>query len=613
MGQQPSAPGRSQHVADTSGLASMLGASVPNINSSSQYNPNQLGGPTTPTTTSPNTPYNNNTGGNNPTPIVVAPPPTDPLLISLNDLAQILAQFNEDPLINLLDEISRHYRELQFGNLKKYLNVPKYASDWLEGGGDRGGGGLFGGGSFGGSGLDDEDDLGVSYNTNSAYTVWLTALKDRQIPRFIKKLEKFKDHSGRKPNISFNVQMSTSSTQNSLRRASSFVGAQANQRPSYVVDMDSKQRYYEVRNEMVIILTHVLEEIKDLRECIEQKRKSEATLGANSTISDSINVAPLFNEFDFEKQWWEQKIGLQNFSVRKKGFIDAVEETFAHLKTKWDIDLLEEISDPTCDGVVSVTDLKNVVRWFGSIFRWQSDELKLRSIAAKEEYAPLNFLPHFWGSLTGMDAQDLLRNEEPGTYLIRFNECEPGTLCLSSVQEEVGSTEENGHGFFSSRQVYHFVLRRTKTDKEGACYYLCDADKAGKFKTITELVDKCYFLTFKYPYVNDELKSASITKKREVDVLSALRFYSSEHDDSTPYPFVIYKGKFTTAKKDSDVNKQKTLSISSKSKALDRNSSSGNLNSSTNSLPSLTRAEGSSSSIPRVETGKEEIIDLGDE
>lgn len=313
------------------GLGTILGASsLPNIHATSQHNP-AMG---TMTPNSPNVSFNNNnnnnnmnTGGNNPTPIVVAPPPTDPLLISLNELAQILVQFNEDPLIYLLDEISRHYRELQFGNLKKYLNVPKYASDWLEGGGDRGGGGLFGGGSFGGSGLDDEDDddLGVKYNTNSAYTVWLTALKDRQIPRFIKKLEKFKDYSGRKPNISFNVQMSTSSTQNSLRRASSFVGAQANQRPSYVVDLDSKQRYYEVRNEMMIILTHVLEEIKDLRECIEQKRKSEATLGANSTISDSINVTPLFNDFDFEKQWWEQKIGVQNFSVRKKGFIDAVE------------------------------------------------------------------------------------------------------------------------------------------------------------------------------------------------------------------------------------------------------------------------------------------------
>ena len=629
----------------------------------------------------PDSNTNNNTSSGNLV-LIAASNTSDALLMSIAELVIVLQQLGEIHLVVLLEEISRHYYEIQIGGnfssleaiaannntqgngatsptqnlqgggplastsfkngatgnygnsnvdngLKKYINCAKYTPTWLEDEGVFGGGGGIGSGSIGrgsrisigatsgNNGMDEDDmeeDYGVNYNTDSAFQVWLIALKDRQLPRFKRKLEKlFVDNSGgaRKVAFSFNVQMSTSST-NSLRRASSFLHAQTNPKTNYVIDMDSKQKYFEVRSEMEIILTHTLEEIKDLKECLDAKRKIEG--GTSSTSgADVADVSVLLQDFDFECSWWEKKIGSSNFSVKKKAFIDAIEETFAHLKVKFEIEVLEEISDPTCDGVVSVTDLKTLTRWLGSIYKWNTDELKLRNIAGKEDAAPVIFLPHFWGSVTCYDAQDILQKEEPGTYIIRFNENEPGHYYISCVQENVVENEETSSntGFFATRQVYHFVLKRGKTEKGEPYYYLSDADKSHKFKTITELLDKNYFLTFKYPYVNDDLKSAFVSKKRDVDVFGALKSLSGEGDDLNPYPFVVYKGKFNVneKKKESDMKKIANLAKKTTEPSLGNPVNNNSSSSIKDQEPGMVRVD--SLNLP-LSNSKEETLDLSE-
>ena len=537
--------------------------------------------PTTPVTTPRITAINSI-----PPPISPTNVPTDPLLLSMNELSMVLNQLGEHPLVTLLDEISRQYNDLSI-NYKKYLTCAKYAQKWL-GEEDEGlfGGSTTVGSSFSGlAAMDEEDEDGPVYMTNSAFQVWVTAIKDRQLPRFKRKLEKLLiDSNGgasRRAAFSFSAQLSSSSS--SLRRASSFIQAQLNpQNANFVIDMDSKQKYFEVRNEMECVLTHSLEEIKGLKECIEAKKKLDGNSGSSS---DSLDISCVFSDFEFEAKWWETKIGLENFSVKKKSFIDAIEDTFGHLKIKWDIELLEEICDPTCDGVVSVIDLRSLVSWIGSIYKWNTEELKLRGIASKEDAAPVIFLPHFWGSLCSVDAQDILEKEEPGTYLIRFNEHEPGAFYISCVQEEVSSSGESEHStFFASRRTYHFVLKRSKTDKGEPFYYLCEADKTAKHKTITDLLEKSYFLTFKYPYVNDELKSSTVAKKRDVDVFGALKSLTGEDDPY--YPFMTFKGKFVVVEKKKEESKKVVTALkkNNTTELKTVNSESGLSNSSSNSL-----------------------------
>ena len=298
-----------------------------------------------------------------------------------------------------------------------------------------------------------------------------------------------------------------------------------------VINVCSK-KYFQIRDEIEILLAHHLEEMRGYKELVEKIQKSDS-----KNDNPDINVARLLGD-DLGAEFWKNYCGEKVFSIDKDAFLDNLDAYFQGWKNRVKKTWVEEISliiDPTCDNVVSVMDFKCVLQWFGPF--------------AISFFVPVDSflsMKHFWGSLSSIESQKLLDTKEPGTFLIRFSEMESGSFVMSVVEQQsddnLGFFGETAHNVVTS----HFLLKRKKEESGKVYYGLCESDLDQKFETIEALL-KQYRLTFKFPLTDESHKSDESNKTKEDEVDFALFLKSNVHlsaleegDDSV---FVNFKGR----------------------------------------------------------------------
>ena len=159
---------------------------------------------------------------------------------------------------------------------------------------------------------------------------------------------------------------------------------------------------------------------------------------------------------------------------------------------------IHQLIDPTSDEIVSVGDFKIFLNWFGPFNKCiENVELLCES-------------KYFFGSMSSLVCQNLLDSQKIGTFLVRFNEKEPGNIYISCVEENSNYKPQTIHF-----KVYH----------QENIYYLTTSEKTKN--SIDSLIKK-YSLSFKFPYEDKKIKvekifsyqdlpPESIEKKRKMD------------------------------------------------------------------------------------------------
>jgi len=322
----------------------------------------------------------------------------------------------------------------------------------------------------------------------------------------------------------------------------------------YVLSIDdlltTVKRYFEIRDEAEIILSHSLEEILSYKEIASKLHKAElqGLDYSHPSTKSQLDITYILDEFGSE--YWKSNFGGNIFSVDKECFLDVLDTYFQDLRNRktW-VDEITQIIDPTSDGIVSLTDFRTVLKWFGPFTSFFFNPID-------------TFLQtkHFWGSLSSIEAQELLDKQDAGTYVIRFCETEPGAFHVSCVEDNT----DDGLSFFdttntilqNNRQTYHYLVRRKKDEKEGKLFFvLTDSDIDYRHETIESLL-KQYHLTFKFPFQDETKKEEHVKKKKgedEVDFVSFVRSQvnlSGIGDDEDNEPgFVQFRGRSTEKKK----------------------------------------------------------------
>lgn len=158
-------------------------------------------------------------------------------------------------------------------------------------------------------------------------------------------------------------------------------------------------------------------------------------------------------------------------------------------------DEMEVLIDPTCDGYVSISDFKSFLGWFGPLNKCCANVETLVSA------------PWFYGSITSLEAQTLLDEQDLGTYIVRFNENKPGSFYISCTEEKV---DEDGTDFLNSRQNVLQTVRYTVHKTEKHKFYLYVGEE---MDSIEQLLSQ-YDLTFSQGFNNQDIKYKSIMEHR---------------------------------------------------------------------------------------------------
>ncbi|KAL9653681.1 hypothetical protein ABK040_009156 [Willaertia magna] len=288
--------------------------------------------------------------------------------------------------------------------------------------------------------------------------------------------------------------------------------------------VESKKTFFEIRDRMEIIFAHYLNEMIDFSELL-KKFDNPSDVDVTNTLFEGLD--------GLVKSFWQKNFGDEVFYVKKDTFLDSLFSQFERLKglkSKTWVDDIDFIIDPTCDDIVSISDLKTIIKWFGpfgDMFVNMEDLLRMKC---------------FWGSLTSIRTQELLEDQPTGTFIIRFCEDRPGDFYISCVEEE-----ENSYSSFnnlSSKYTYHFLLQRRKgkkDDKEKYFYYLTESDleEKKKFETIEQFI-KLYNLTFKIPFEGES--------PLRVDLSAIIDKQDSLFDEPVLDAFIKYTGRVESEK-----------------------------------------------------------------
>lgn len=311
----------------------------------------------------------------------------------------------------------------------------------------------------------------------------------------------------------------------------------------------NSQKYFAIRDEIEILLTFHLEEIRGYRDIVEKLKQSES----KGEIVE-VSVISILLPDEFGAGFWKNKCGENVFSMKKNDFLDIIDLFFQQLKDRvkkiW-VDDFSYIIDPTCDNVVSIVDFKHVLQWFGPF--------------GTNFFVPIdNFLnmKHFWGSISAMEAQMLLDSADPGSFLIRFSGTEAGSFAISVIEQESNDNLSVGDEATHYKQTLHFQLSRKRDDSK-MYFILCESDMDHKFETVDSLL-KHYRLTFKYPFVNDSLKLKAIEPEEETDFFGFIKSnpqlnrIDAAEDDTN---FIEYRGRIPpTLKEAHELQRAKMMS-----------------------------------------------------
>jgi hypothetical protein len=225
---------------------------------------------------------------------------------------------------------------------------------------------------------------------------------------------------------------------------------------------------------------------------LEKEKKKKNTIEAKFKVSDDEEANKFWYEtfgptvcFSFLKK--------KQFAVEKDKFVEEMTKKFSVVK-----DYMQNLFDPTSDDLVSVGDFKLFLSWFGPF----ENCIKNAESICEAKY--------FFGSMSALVCQELLDSQPIGTFLVRFNEKEPGNICISCVEEDSSFKPA----------TLHF-----KVNHQNEFYYLTTSEKTEK--SVQSLVDR-YKLSFKIPYEDKSIKvqkifsyeskpSDSVAKKRKMD------------------------------------------------------------------------------------------------
>ncbi|KAL9648094.1 hypothetical protein ABK040_007460 [Willaertia magna] len=448
---------------------------------------------------------------------------TDILIKHLQELCKILEEY-DDELKNIILNIITTFQEM-FANYKPYFGRIQFNEEPI-------------------------DDY-YSDAKNAVDIVYKSFLK--YIPEYVDSFKKILVHNSQRK--SYNL--STVSLTNFLSSS------------------ENEKEFIEKREELLIFLKYKENELRELQNVLYKVKVSlnastqNNTHGYSSTASvpktnsgEKIDIpfivfkqttnSNIDSGYQFEAELWNQKIGQSMFMMQKDAFIDLLKNLITGIDEK----LLEVVCDSTFDDYVSIVDFKLLLDWFGPLMSWKEELKVIQKNSTNSEVTCRLF--QFWGSLTAIQAQNLLLDQEPGTYIIRFDEYNLGKYCISVVQEEIINDEATG-----KKQVYHFPLSRDKN--KNSYYTIAENNITLKAENALKLINDKYFLTFKYPYIDHEFKANLDSSKNKAKKTSSSLLLLDDNNDAKS--FVMFRGRYLELNKvDSGV--KKTENTNAPTKAL---------------------------------------------
>eukprot|EP01080_Neovahlkampfia_damariscottae_P000937 gene937-9845_t len=261
---------------------------------------------------------------------------------------------------------------------------------------------------------------------------------------------------------------------------------------------------HEVKSEIEILINYHLDGIEYLEQIfLELKKKEKKNCSFRIIESNSFGEDERKQE---ENEFWWNNFGKLTYCVPKKDFLEDLKK---HVKEEnWD-DIINEIIDPTSDNMVSVSDFKIFLRWFGPLSVCMTNLKDL----GKQNY--------FYGCLSTIESQRLLDIKKQGTYLVRFDEKNVGQFIISCVDE---SQTEN---------VFTTIHFRVFSDAD--CFFLSPDENISNH--ISDLIKK-YPMTFRVAFNDDEVRFAKVSALQNND--PSISFFASK---KRMFNFTHFRGK----------------------------------------------------------------------
>eukprot|EP00761_Pharyngomonas_kirbyi_P014563 gb/GECH01014593.1/.p1 GENE.gb/GECH01014593.1/~~gb/GECH01014593.1/.p1 ORF type:complete len:610 (+),score=139.66 gb/GECH01014593.1/:1-1830(+) len=147
------------------------------------------------------------------------------------------------------------------------------------------------------------------------------------------------------------------------------------------------------------------------------------------TDFDALNTLDLHTILDNDsdaRTFWENNFE-NTYAVDKEHFFKSLPSA---IKEKH-ADVIKRLIDPTMDNLVTMGDFLIFLGWVGPFSQINRNINKL----LRCEW--------FWGALCGTRAEHLLCEQPDGTYLVRFNDSDPGTFRVTCVEPKDGPVHYN--------------------------------------------------------------------------------------------------------------------------------------------------------------------------
>lgn len=175
--------------------------------------------------------------------------------------------------------------------------------------------------------------------------------------------------------------------------------------------------------------------------------------------------------------FWDVQFGKEVFAVTKRYFLHKLRGDHPDLC----FDEIDALIDPSCDGVVSLSDFRSFLEYFGSYPTCLSNANALLDCV------------WFYGSLSTSSAELLLTNASPGSFLCRFCDQRPGRFTITYVELVSDHQGNGGLNAAEDRAIIHY---HTNIDRE-LHVLLIEGDSISK--SIKDLVQS-YPISFRRPY-----------------------------------------------------------------------------------------------------------------
>ena len=201
----------------------------------------------------------------------------------------------------------------------------------------------------------------------------------------------------------------------------------------------------------------------------QQQQEQEETEAANIKLSLMIEDAE-------GKNLWAHLFGLETFMVKWIKFFNALKTIFPDIKEEEEGKIIQSIIDNSNTGHVNQHKFSEFLKGFGPI---QDCIKNVKSITSAK---------WFYGFLSRSESELLLRDQHPGTFLIRFSSSQPGSFALAYTTINKGE-----------KSTFHILINSCKP----IGFQVPENQISRNFNNLYEIVE--YYSVFLQTPLNTEL------------------------------------------------------------------------------------------------------------